>query len=40
VIVIVWYLEFQLSMHSVPITTEVVSSNPIQARCIQCNILW
>jgi hypothetical protein len=28
VIVIVWYLDLQLPMQSVPITTKVVSSNP------------
>ena len=30
-IVLVWYLDLQLSMQSVPITTNVVSSNPAQA---------
>jgi hypothetical protein len=28
-------LDLQLSMQSVPITTKVVSLNPIQARCAQ-----
>jgi hypothetical protein len=28
VVVIVWYLDLQLPMQSVPITTNVVSSNP------------
>jgi hypothetical protein len=28
VVVIVWYLDLQLSMQSAPITTNVVSSNP------------
>jgi hypothetical protein len=28
VVVIVWYLDLQLRMQSVPITTNVVSSNP------------
>jgi len=31
VVVLVWYLDLQLSMQSVPITTNVVSSNPAQA---------
>ena len=31
VLVLVWYLDLQLSMQSVPITTNVVSSNPAQA---------
>ena len=26
---IIWQLDFQLSVHSVPITTNIVSSNPI-----------
>jgi hypothetical protein len=32
VIVIVWWLDLQLPMQSVPISTEVVSLNPDQAR--------
>ena len=28
VVVVVWYLDLQLPMQSVPITTKVVSSNP------------
>jgi hypothetical protein len=28
-VVILWLLDFQLSMQSVPITTKVVSSNPV-----------
>jgi hypothetical protein len=32
-VVIVWYLYLQLPMQSVPITTNVVSSNPTQAGC-------
>jgi hypothetical protein len=31
-VMVVWYLDLQLYMQSVPITTEVVSSNPAQAR--------
>jgi len=27
-VVIVWYMDLQLPMHSVPITTNVVNSNP------------
>jgi len=27
-------------MQSVPITTNVVSSNPAQARCTRYNIMW
>jgi len=38
VVVIVWYLD--LPMPSVPITTNVVSSNPAQARCTWYNIMW
>jgi len=30
VAVIVWYLDLQLPMQSVPITTNVVSSNPVR----------
>jgi hypothetical protein len=29
VVVIVWYLDLQLSLQSVPITTNIVSSNPL-----------
>ena len=32
-VVIIWYLDLQLPMQSVPITTKVVSSNPAQAKC-------
>ena len=39
VVVIVWqYL--QISMQSVPITTNFVSLNPAQARCTRYNIMW
>jgi len=27
-------------MQSVPIATNVVSSNPVHARCTRCNINW
>jgi len=40
VVVIVWYLDLQLSMQSMPITANVVSSNIAQARCTQYNIMW
>jgi hypothetical protein len=33
-------LDLQLYMQSVPITTEVVSSNPAQARSTWYNIMW
>jgi hypothetical protein len=33
-------LDLQLPMQSVPITTNVVSSNPAQARCSGYNIMW
>ena len=36
--VVVWQLDLQLSMQSVPITTKVVNSNSAQARCTQYNI--
>ena len=32
--------DLQLPMHSVPIITNVVSSNPAQARCTWYNIMW
>jgi hypothetical protein len=32
-VVIVWSLDLQLPVQSVPITTNVVSSNPGQTRC-------
>ena len=38
-VVIVRQLDLQLPMQSVPITTNVVSSNPAQARCIRYNIM-
>ena len=40
VVVNAWYLELQLPLQSVPITTNVVSSNPAQSRCIRYNIMW
>jgi len=38
-VVIVWWLDLQLTMQSVPITTNVVDSNPDQARCTRYNIM-
>jgi hypothetical protein len=38
-VVIVLLLDFQLHMQSVPITTNVASSNPAQARCTLYNIM-
>jgi len=38
-VVIVWLLDLQLPMQSVPITTNVVSSNSIQMMCTQYTIL-
>jgi len=39
VVVIVWQLDLQLPMQSVPITTNIVSSNPAHARCIRYSIM-
>jgi hypothetical protein len=39
VVVIVWQLNLQPSMQSVPITANIESSNPAQARCIRYNIV-
>jgi len=33
-------LDLQLHVQSVPITTDIVSSNPAQARCTRYNITW
>jgi len=38
-VVIVWLLDLQLPMQSVPIITKVVSLNPSQARCTRY-IMW
>ena len=40
VVMIIWQLDLQLPMHSVPINANVVSSNPAQAKCTRCNIMW
>jgi len=39
-VVILLLLDLQLLMQSVPITTDVVSSNPTQTRCPRYNIMW
>ena len=39
VVVIIWLLDLYLPMQSVPITTNVLSSNPAQARCTRYNIM-
>jgi hypothetical protein len=39
VVVIVWYLDLQLPMQFVPITTNVVSSNPAHAMCTRYDIM-
>ena len=33
-------MDLQLPVQLVPITTNVVSSNPAQMRCTQYNIMW
>jgi hypothetical protein len=39
-VVVVWWLDLQLPMQSVPITTKVVSSNPIHmSRCTRYNFM-
>jgi hypothetical protein len=38
--VIIWFIGFIAIMQSVPITTNVVSSNPAQTRCTWYNIMW
>jgi len=39
-VVIVWLFVLQLPMRSVPIPTNIVGSNPVQARCAWYNIMW
>ena len=41
-VVIVWYLDLQLPVKSVPIITKVVSSNPVHdmMRCTEYHIMW
>ena len=38
-VLIVWYFDLSLPMQSVLITTNVVSSNSAQTRCIRYNIM-
>jgi len=38
-VVIIWKLDLQLPMQSVPITNNVVSSNPAKTRCTRYNIM-
>jgi hypothetical protein len=40
VVVIIWWLDLQLHVQSVPITTKVVSSNPAQEWCTRDNIMF
>jgi hypothetical protein len=40
VVVMLRQLDLRLTMQSVPITTNVVSSNPTQVRCTRYNIMW
>jgi hypothetical protein len=40
VAVIVWELDLQLYMQSWPITTNIVSSNPIHGEVYSINIMW
>ena len=39
VVMIVWQLDSQLPVQSLPIATKVVSSNSAQAMCTQYNIM-
>ena len=39
VVMIVWHLDLQLSVQSVPIIANVVSSNLAQMRCTRYNIM-
>jgi hypothetical protein len=39
VVVIIWLLDLQLPVQSVPITTNVVSLNPAQTKCTRYNIM-
>jgi len=39
-VMIVWQLDLELPMQSVPITTNIVSLNPPQVRCTWYNIMW
>jgi hypothetical protein len=40
VVVFLWYLDLQLPVQSVPVTTKVVSSNPVNGeKYLICNII-
>ena len=39
VVMIIWQLDLQIPMQSVPITTSVVSSNPTEGWCTLYNIM-
>ena len=39
VVLIIWWLDLQLPMQSVPITSKVVSLNAAQTRFTECNIM-
>ena len=39
VVLIIWWLDLQLHIQSVPITSKVVSLNTTQARFTECNIM-
>ena len=40
VVVIAWWLDLQLPMQLVPITTKVVSSNLVHGEVTRYNIMW
>jgi hypothetical protein len=40
VVLIVWYLVLQLPVQSVPITTNVMSLNPVHDKVYSINIMW
>ena len=39
IVVIVWWLDLQLTVQSVPIATKVASSNPVYGKCTRYNIM-
>jgi hypothetical protein len=38
-VMIIWYLDIQLPVQSLPITTNVVNLNPANGRCTRYNIM-
>jgi hypothetical protein len=38
-VVTIWYLDIQLPVQSLPITTNVVNLNPANGRCTRYNIM-